>query len=321
MFPGNTIVYGETGEGKSAFCVSEIREYLSKGLRVATNIELDLSHLLPPWSRATYTLLPQLPTFADLDAIGRGSDSKDHNKFGLLVLDEAPSFLDAREWNAAGRKSMVEWCRHARKRGWRLVFLSQSPDLIDKQVRKSSFPLVAQCRRLDHVKVPFLPLRLPHVHLAVFRYGRGQSPLIVKRKLYLVGSVQKAYDTNQEFFEVNTGVREMPSAWDLKGSKMRKWDMYKSAVFGSLFAGLFLGAVVAFPVGSAWRQSAIAAANPEAVNKPKYDASVSVLGYVLDGPYPQVILSDGRMVRAKQVRQDLTGMYFQIDSVWVGVKK
>lgn len=321
MFPGNTIVYGETGEGKSLFCVSEFADYLRRGCRVATNIEVDLSVLMPPWSKATYTLLPQCPTFADLDQLGRATDSKDPKDFGLLVLDEAPSFLDARDWNASGRKAMVEWVRHARKRGWRLVFISQHPELIDKQVRKSAFPLVAQVRRLDHVRIPFLPFNLPRLHLAVFRYGRGQSPLIVSRRFFFGGKVQQAYDTNQEFFESVGEVREMPSAWDLKGSKMRKWDMYKGLVFGCLFAGLVLGAVVAFPLGSAFQKSAIAKQNPEAVNKPKYDSSVAVVGYVLDGPYPQVILSDGRMVRARQVRADLTGTYFQIDDVWVGVKK
>lgn len=321
MFPGNTIVYGETGEGKTAFCVTEMRQYLMKGLRVATNIKLDLGALLPPHRRETYTLLPQLPKRVDLDALGRGTDSKDQAKFGLLVLDEVPSFLDAREWNEKGRKAMVEWVRHARKRGWRLVFLTQSPDLVDKQIRRSSFPLVAQCRRMDHIKIPLLPIRMPHVHLAVFRYGRGQSPIIVKRSFYTVGSISKAYDTNQEFFETDTGIVEMPSAWQLKGSKMKKFDLYKGMTLGSMVAGIALGVAVGFPIGSVWRSSAIASENPDAVNKPKYDSSISVLGYVLDGPYPQVVLSDGRMVRAKSVRQDLTGMYFQIDSVWVGVKK
>lgn len=321
MFPGNTIVYGETGEGKSSFCVSEMKDYLRRGLRVATNIEVNLSILLPPWSRATYTLLPQLPTFADLDEIGRGTDSKDPAKFGLLVLDEAPSFLDAREWNDKGRKPMVEWCRHARKRGWRLVFISQHPDLIDKQVRKSSFPLVAQCRRLDHVKVPLLPIRMPHVHLAVFRYGRGMNPLVVKRSFFLVSSIQDAYDTNQEFFETNTGVRQMPSAWDLKGAKMRKWDMYKALVWGCLAFGLLAGAVISFPIGSMWGKSEYSKIHPEIVNKPKYDSGVSAIGYVLEEPFPAVFLSDGRVVRARQVRQDLTGLFFQVDDVWVGVKK
>lgn len=321
MFPGNTIVYGETGEGKSLFCVSEMADYLRRGLRVATNIEVDLAKLLPPWSRATYTLLPQCPTFADLDAIGRGTDSKDPTKFGLLVLDEAPSFLDAREWNATGRKALVEWVRHARKRGWRLVFIAQHPDLIDKQVRKSAFPLVAQVRRMDHVSIPFVPIRLPRMHLAVFRYGRGINPLVVLRRFFFGGKVQEAYDTNQEFFENSGQVREMPSAWDTKGSKMRKWDMYKALVMGCLFGGLLLGAAVAFPIGSAWRASSIAKTSPEAVNKPVYDKSVAVLGYVLDGAYPAVMLSDGRIVYAKQVRTDLTGVYFQIDDIWVGVKR
>lgn len=321
MLPGNTIIYGETGEGKSLYAVHEIQDYLRRGRRVATNMEIDLGKLMPPRSKITYWMLPQCPKFEDLDFIGRGTDSKNPNDFGLLVLDEAPSFLDAREWNAAGRKQMVEWVRHARKRGWRLAFISQHPELIDKQVRKSAFPLVAQVRRLDHVKIPFLPLRLPRMHLAVFRYGGGQNPLIVKRRWFFGGSLQNAYDTNQEYFESETGVKEMPSAWQSIGSKMRKWDIYKGAIFGCLLAGLAVGSVISFPAGMFYKSSEISKINPDVINKPKYNASIYVTGYVLHGAYPSVMLSDGRIVYANKVKTDLTGTYFQIENVWVGMKK
>ena len=96
---------GTLGAGKTLAAVYRISETLNKGLKVATNLDLNLEHLLNEKSKTSYTRLPDQPTILDLESIGKGSDKVDEKTYGLLVLDELGTWLNSRNWNDKSREN------------------------------------------------------------------------------------------------------------------------------------------------------------------------------------------------------------------------
>ena len=122
------IVYGNLGSGKTLAAVGRLRDYASRGNRIAGNIDLYLEHFaLTPFSKTSYTRLPDRPTAEDLHALGRGKPKGDYDEDnnGLLVLDEIATWLNSRTWNERGRAALMDWFVHARKYGWDVIFLVQ----------------------------------------------------------------------------------------------------------------------------------------------------------------------------------------------------
>ncbi|MBY0545150.1 MAG: hypothetical protein K2Q14_06335 [Gammaproteobacteria bacterium] len=90
-------ITGKLGSGKSLVSVGRIMDYLAKGRPVATNLNLYLDKYFGQRSKAHYVRLPDIPTVQDLQAIGKGNDSLDESKNGLLVLDECGVFFNSRD--------------------------------------------------------------------------------------------------------------------------------------------------------------------------------------------------------------------------------
>jgi hypothetical protein len=245
------IVFGKKGSGKSLVCVNRIREALLRGAPVATNLDLKLEELLPHGVRdARVYRLPDRPTIDDLRAIGRGSESVDESTYGVVVLDECATMLNARTYNDKGRTDMLDWFVHSRKLGWDSYFLCQNPVQIDKQVRESLAEFMVSCKRLDKMRVPFIgaiskhliggELRPPKVHIATVRYGSGHEAIISDRWTYRGTHLYAAYDTQQVFrADYPHGIFCYLTPWHLKGrfgsSKKRSFlqDLLSSLVDGS----------------------------------------------------------------------------------------
>lgn len=103
------IVTGKLGSGKTLCSVGRIKDYLSQGRLVATNLNIDMCGLADkPASRVTVTRLPDHPTADDLDAIGPGNTTYDEEKNGLIVLDECGTWLNTREWQDKSRQSLID---------------------------------------------------------------------------------------------------------------------------------------------------------------------------------------------------------------------
>ena len=188
---------GTLGAGKTLAAVYRISETLNKGLKVATNLDLNLEHLLNEKSKTSYTRLPDQPTILDLESIGKGSDKVDEKTYGLLVLDELGTWLNSRNWNDKSRQPVLDWFLHARKLGWHIIFIVQNIDLIDKQARDALCEYLIICRRLD--KLPILQIFLPKYHLATVYYGNSDRGFKVDRWWYKGKKYYDAYDTRQVF--------------------------------------------------------------------------------------------------------------------------
>lgn len=206
------LICGRLGAGKGKYSVVEIRRALLAGRRVATNLDLYLDKLVPERPRAAFVRIPDKPTVRDLESVGEGFSGNryDENAYGLLVLDELGTWLNSRDFQDKGRQAVIDWLIHARKKGWRVLFIAQHSVMIDKQVRLSLVEHEVQMYRLDRIRIPLIGHllsvfndkwgRLPKMHLAVTRMNIGQStPFIVERDFFTGRDVEAGYDTLQVF--------------------------------------------------------------------------------------------------------------------------
>lgn len=221
-------VTGKLGAGKSLACVDKIREYLSAGRRVATNLDLRLDEMFT-YHDATVTRLPDKPRPQDMADLGEGYTSEDprdydESKFGLIVLDECGTWLNTREWNDKERRKLIDWFLHARKKRWDVMFLIQDIESCDSQLVRSLCEHLVVCRRMDRFKVA--RIKLPRFHIANVYYGRS-TEVRVDRWTYRGLDLFNAYDTRQVFRDdvlyTDAGPVDMRapytmlSAWHLKG--------------------------------------------------------------------------------------------------------
>ncbi len=131
------VVTGKLGTGKSKYCVGKARSALICKRRVASNIDLELDHLVPNVRKARYTRLPDKPTLRDLEAMGHGNpESYEEDRNGVLILDELGSWLNARAFMDKERAPVIDWLIHARNHGWDVYFIAQALQQIGKQVRE-----------------------------------------------------------------------------------------------------------------------------------------------------------------------------------------
>ena len=221
------IITGHLGSGKSLLAVRIAHDYLKAGRKVASNITLNMDHLMPPRSKVWATKLPYIPTSEHLQMIGPGYEGPyDENKFGCLLLDEAGTWLNSRDWADKDRRGLFSWITHARKFGWDVILIIQDFEALDAQIRRSVTEIFVTCARLDRVKMPFLPIKLPRIYIAKGLYG-GPAGMPFKRWAARGDDYFKAYDTREAVKAEVTytdqgpidarGSYTMLSAWHLLG--------------------------------------------------------------------------------------------------------
>lgn len=205
------IITGKLGSGKTLVCVGRIHDYLAKGSRVATNLDIFMEHMAEKRdSMAFVERLPDYPTAESLDALGSGNTSYDEDKNGLLVLDECGTWLNTRAWAGdKGRQPMLDWMLHARKLGWDVLLIVQDLQIIDKQIRLALAEHLVSCKRADRLAIPFVSkviklftgyqLTFPKIHFATVRYGAERESPVVDRWWYAGKRFYAAYDTKQTF--------------------------------------------------------------------------------------------------------------------------
>ncbi|HDS1045329.1 TPA: hypothetical protein QDZ42_004016 [Stenotrophomonas maltophilia] len=221
-------ITGKLGSGKSLAALDKIRERLSDGRRVATNLDLYLDEMFT-FCKSTATRLPDKPRAEDMIALGDGYETEDprdydEKKFGLIVLDECGTWLNTREWNDKERRKLLDWFLHARKHRWDVMFLIQDVESCDAQLVRSLCEHLVVCRRMDRFKIA--RIALPRMHIANVYYGRS-TEVRVERWSYRGNDLFKAYDTRQVFKDdvdfTDAGPVDMRasytmlSAWHLKG--------------------------------------------------------------------------------------------------------
>ena len=210
-------VTGKLGNGKTLVAVGKIREYLQKGLRVATNLDIHPEHMVGKWNKKIHlTRIPDKPRVEDLKQLGTGDglsmDEYSEKSFGLIVLDELGTWFNSRAWNSdKGRAELINWMIHARKLHWDLILIVQDVEAVDKQLRDMLCENLVICRRLDNIRIPIIgPLvkaltagyytpKLPRIHRAKVHAGQSKADWVADTWTYTGNDLFPAYRTGQAF--------------------------------------------------------------------------------------------------------------------------
>lgn len=321
------LLAGKRGSGKSLGALSMIRRYLESGRAVATNLDVFVEHLVPAYCETRFFRVPDHPTADDLKALPLGNaNPTQENRNGLLVLDEAATFLNSREWNGSGRQDVISWLVQSRKYGWDLLLIAQHGNLIDKQIRDALIEIQGTVRRLDKMQVPLLsglwkyftsrPLHFPKIHYVALRYGWANDAPVADRWFWRGGDLHKGYDTLQKISPLTgqTGTACMLSAYDIKGRRMGKWALRQQMAAG----GLVIGCLVGFAGGYlAARMKPEAAPVVAEVVDPAI--KVKATAQDIEGRHV-VLLTDGRAAVPNAVKADAQGRRYRVGDKWYGVQ-
>jgi len=260
------IVTGKLGGGKSLYCIKKAKDYLWEGRKVATNLDIDLSNLMGKRSKCkTLMRLPDHPSAQNIRDIGQAYKGKyDESKTGALILDECAVWLNARDWNAQGRRDFLDVLVHIRKLRWDCYFIIQDVSMLDKQLRKILAEHVVIVRRLDRVSVPIISMVarlggietvLPKAHIAQIFYGDHQGASMVKMETFLGRGLYDAYDTGQIFDSRKDTMYSVIPPLNLNVLKNVKWSPKKIMQLTKIYlkkyskivvavAGCFLGSLM-----------------------------------------------------------------------------
>lgn len=228
------LVTGKPGAGKSYYSVRAIHQALERGQLVATNVELSegwaanmarangFRRLIPGrvrkveqrYARSVYVT-------ADLAEIGRlrlagcgrcktckaGKVCAKEGR-GLLVLDEAHMWLNARTWDQddAGRGlgrdaavrqrlAIVRLFTQHRKLGWNVVLITQDEANLDTQVRRN-FEYHTHLKNLRRFRVAGLVPLVPFNLFVAIRHWHDSAKSVVGRQVFTLNRrVARCYDT------------------------------------------------------------------------------------------------------------------------------
>lgn len=209
------IVTGKLGAGKSLLAVQRAIDYALEGRRVATNFHMDFSRICTKpdshLAKCPVTVLPAIPTYNDLMLLGQGGEHED--TAGALILDECAQFLNARNWQGTEREKIINWMLHARKRRWDVFIIIQHERMLDKQIRDALAEYVVTIKRTDRMSVPFLPFRLPRMHVGVVRYGLESNAPVADRWFTRGSLPMQCYDTTQIFEDDQPAYTVLPAIY------------------------------------------------------------------------------------------------------------
>jgi hypothetical protein len=222
---------GKKGTGKSKNAIRLIKyRYLSHGRKVATNLDINLSVMFGPRSKATYVRIPDKPSSFDLEAAGHGNpDSYDEDRNGGLFLDELGTWLNARSFADKDRFNVLDFLAHGRKFGWDAHYIMQDVSQVDKQLREAFIEFTVRHVRFDRIRIPVIGMLLsllfgekfgflPRFHTAVTRLGFNPQGLVTDRTGFRGDELNACYDTRQVFrLDYPHGTHTVLSPWHVEG--------------------------------------------------------------------------------------------------------
>lgn len=206
------MVTGVLGAGKSLYAVRRIAQALFEGKPVATNIELrpDFAEymvrhrpelylrqlrrrqLLGEDERSLqghYHFTENLDELMGIRLAGAGEGR------GVMVLDEAHDWMNARSWSAGDRREIVQFFTRSRKLGWDVILIAQQPEMLDKQVR-DLFEYSIVLRNLRKARYMGVPITLgATIFLAIWSWWAAGKRIVLRREVFRRGWTKNLYNT------------------------------------------------------------------------------------------------------------------------------
>ena len=207
-------IEGVKRSGKTKYAVDLINDYLKRGRKVATNLDLFLDKM--PVQNPHVIRLPDHPRSEDLHALGIGypeleQDDRnyDESKNGLVVIDELLTHLNSRSFKDKDRLAIVSWFVQMGKYGWDLVLIGQDFEGVDKQLRDTTIDqLVSVKSGVNYfgfgfinsvVQRVFSVLHIPKFSVARFYDGKSKSRKAHGYQFYIKDWTHAWYNTAQKF--------------------------------------------------------------------------------------------------------------------------
>lgn len=244
-------IEGVKRSGKTKYAVDMIDDYLRRGRKVATNLDLYLDKM--DIKNPHVVRLPDHPRSSDLLSLGCGypeldeSDSNyDESKNGLVVIDELLTHLNSRNFKDKDRLAIVSWFVQMGKYGWDLVLIGQDFDSVDKQLRDTTIDQLVSVKSGANyfgfgffnsiVHVIFNAFNVPKFSIARFYDGKSKTRKAQGYQFYIKSHVHKYYNTAQKFLP-DTFLSNSGTLIDMRASycmipteQLKSWYLVKDAV-------------------------------------------------------------------------------------------
>lgn len=198
-------------------------------------MDIFTENILSPFNKTNYIRLPDCPVVEDFELLGRGNEEINDETNGIIVLDEASKYFNAREWQDKGRQKVIDWLIHSGKLGWDVYYQMQGLSQLDKQIRSTQVEYHIAVKNTAKWPIPFVTqisaifgfkITLPKMHIGVYRQGVERDSLLVMRKFYKAQDLYNAYDTRQIFLDRDhpnaNGIYTVLSNWYTKGRYIEK---------------------------------------------------------------------------------------------------
>lgn len=206
-------INGELGQGKTLAAVRQIEQYLIKGKRVATNLDLFPENFLSVRNKnVDIVRLPDKPRVEDLELLGTGDykpvEEYNESQFGALVLDELATWMNTRSWTDKSRAGVIDWFLHARKMHWDVYLIVQSNDSVDKQLISALCQYNISMTNICDLPIPIIgklirfgvkTLRIPNLRIGTIRRKTEKSGPALDRWWFNGSELYSGYMTGQCF--------------------------------------------------------------------------------------------------------------------------
>lgn len=202
------LVEGPPGNGKSFYAIRKAADALAAGKVVATNVDFaddacDRIAAQNPYRRLVASarrkraaqLQRSLLVSDDLDELFSVRLRGSGESRGVMILDEAHNWMNARSWSAKDRAGIVKFFTQHRKLGWDVYLIAQDAEMIDAQVRRNA-EFIVSLRNLKRAKMLGLPVIPVNLFVAIWRWHATGSH-VAKREAFRLNYAKDLYSTFQ----------------------------------------------------------------------------------------------------------------------------
>lgn len=241
-------IEGVKRSGKTKYAIDLINDYLKRGRKVATNLDLYLDKM--DVKNPHVIRLPDHMSSTHLKELGMGypgleeSDKNyDESKNGLVVIDELLTFLNSRSFKDKDRLQIVSWFVQMGKYGWDLVLIGQDFESVDKQLRDTTIDQLINVKSGANyfgfgflnslVQRLFTLMKVPKFSVARFYDGKAKTRKAQGYQFYIKSWCHDWYNTAQKFLPdvmtTNSGrLVQMESSYCLVPTEqLKKWYLVK----------------------------------------------------------------------------------------------